>query len=168
MNLQAFKKKKMINLLLIAISILLICLGFYHIYELNRYMNEGTKVIAVVENVLTHPTQQEDQTIEEYKKELEHYNMLLEDYRRLGIIKESTTFAIIINYEFNNKEYTTELGYYSNEIKIGSTVIIYINNDNPLDFIYDGANKFGLYFCVIIGSVMFIFNSVVYSLLLNS
>ena len=156
MNLQAAKKKKMINILFIVISILLICLGFYHIYEQNRYIKDGAKVIAVVENVLVHPTQQEDQTLEEYKKELEHYNMLLDDYRRLGVIKESTTFAIIITFEFDNKEYTTELGYYSNEIKIGSTVTIYLNKDNPLDFIYDGANNFGLYFCMIVGTVMLV------------
>jgi hypothetical protein len=156
MNLQAAKKKKMINILFIVISILLICLGFYHIYEQNRYIKDGAKVIAVVENVLVHPTQQEGQTLEEYKKELEHYNMLLDDYRRLGLIKESTTFAIIITFEFDNKEYTTELGYYSNEIKIGSTVTIYLNKDNPLDVIYDGANNFGLYFCMIVGTVMLV------------
>jgi sulfite exporter TauE/SafE len=61
----------MINILFIVISILLICLGFYHIYEQNRYIKDGAKVIAVVENVLVHPTQQEGQTLEEYKKELE-------------------------------------------------------------------------------------------------
>lgn len=158
MNLRATNKKEMINIILIVISLLLIALGFYHLHEQNRYIKEGVQIIAVVENVLVHPTQQEGQTIEEYKKELEHYNFLLEDYKRQGIIKESSAIAIIIAYEYNNKEYVTELGYFSNELRIASTVTIYANKDNPLDFIYDGANKFGLYFCMVVGSVMHIFS----------
>lgn len=156
MNLRASNKKEMINILLIVISLLLIILGFYHLYEQNQFVKEGVKITAVVENVLSHPTQQEGQTEEEYKKELEHYNFLLEDYKRQGIIKETSAIAIIIAYEYNGKEYVTELGYFSSEIKIASTVTIYANKENPLDFIYDGANKFGLYFCLIIGSVMLV------------
>lgn len=158
MNLRASNNKTMINILLIVVSLLLIALGFYHLYEQNQYMKEGAKITAVVENILVHPTQQEGQTEEEYKKELEHYNFLLEDYKRQGIIKESSSIAIIIAYEYNSKEYVTELGYFSNEIKIASTVTIYANKDNPYDFIYEGANKFGLYFCMVVGSVMFVFS----------
>ena len=33
---------------------------------------------------------------------------------------------------------------------------LYLNKDNPLDFIYDGANNFGLYFCMIVGTVMLV------------
>ena len=160
MNLRASNKKEMVNILLIVVSLLLIALGFYHLYEQNQFIKEGAKITAVVENVLTHPTMQEGQTEEEYKKELEHYQFLLEDYKRLGIIKESSSIAIIITYEYNGKEYTTELGYFSNEIKIASTVTIYANKDNPLNFIYEGANKFGLYFCMVVGSVMLIFSLV--------
>ena len=104
MNLRATNKKEMINIILIVISLLLIALGFYHLHEQNRYIKEGVQIIAVVENVLVHPTQQEGQTIEEYKKELEHYNFLLEDYKRQGIIKESSAIALIIASEYNNKE----------------------------------------------------------------
>ena len=158
MNLREANKKEMINILFIVISILLIALGFYHLYEQKKFVKDGVKIAAVVENILTHPTQQEGQTVEEYKQELEHYNFLLQDYKNQGIIKQSSSIAIIITYEYNGKEYTTELGYFSNEIKIASIVNIYANKDNPLDFIYEGANNFGLYFCMIVGSVMFVFS----------
>ena len=158
MNKSVSNKRQLINLLLIVIAILLIALGFYHLYEQNQYVKNGAKVSAVVVNVLMHPEQAEGQTLEDYKKELERYNDLLEDYKRQGIIKETSAIAIIIEYTYNNKEYTTELGYFSDTLKIASTVTIYINKDNPKDFIYEGANNFGLYFCMIVGSVMLLFS----------
>jgi len=160
MNTSVANKKKLINILLIIISIILIALGFYHLYQENQYVKNGVKTSAVVINVLRHPERTEGQTEDEYKRALEQYNILLEDYRRQGIIKDSTAIAIIINYEYNGKEYITELGYFSGELTIASTVTIYINKDNPSDFIYEGANKFGLYFCMIVGSVMLIFSVV--------
>ena len=158
MNKSVSNKRQLINMLLIVIAILLIALGFYHLHEQNQYVKNGAKVSAVVVNVLMHPEQAEGQTLEDYKKELERYNDKLEDYKRQGIVKETSAIAIIIEYSYNNKEYTTELGYFSETLKIASTVTIYINKDNPKDFIYEGANNFGLYFCMIVGSVMLIFN----------
>ena len=37
---------------------------------------------------------------------------------------------------------------------------IYLNKNNPKDFIYEGANQFGLYFCMIVGFVMLIFSAI--------
>ena len=142
MNKSVSNKKQLTNLLLIVIAILLIALGFYHLYERNQYIKNGEQITAVVVNVLMHPQQAEGQTEEEYKKELERYNDKLEDYKRQGIIKETSAIAIIIEYTYDNKEYTTELGYFFDTLKIASTVTIYINKDNPKDFICEGANNF--------------------------
>ena len=76
------------------------------------------------------------------------------------LFAELSIIAIIIEYEYDDKEYTTELGYYSEEISIASTVTIYLNKNNPKDFIYEGANQFGLYFCMIVGFVMLIFSAI--------
>ena len=94
MNKSVSNKKQLTNLLLIVIAILLIALGFYHLYERNQYIKNGEQITAVVVNVLMHPQQAEGQTEEEYKKELERYNDKLEDYKRQGIIKETSAIQI--------------------------------------------------------------------------
>lgn len=160
MNSSVANKKKLINILLIVVALLLIALGFYHLYQHNQYMKNGVKTQATVINVLMHPQQVEGQTEDDYKRQLEEYKNLLKDYKRQGIVKESSAIAIIIEYEYDGKEYTTELGYYSEEISIASTVTIYLNKNNPKDFIYEGANQFGLYFCMIVGFVMLIVSAI--------
>ncbi len=153
MNKAALNRKTLTYLLFIIGSVLLLALGFYHLYNQNKYIKEGIKVTAIVENVLTHP----ESGIDNYEQELVHYESLLNYYRNEGVISETTNVAIIITYDYNGKTYLTELGYYSPEIKIAQTVRIYINKNNPLDFMYDGENKFGLYFCMIVGGVMLVF-----------
>lgn len=154
MNKRNLERKNLISIGLIVLSILLICLGFYHLYQQNKYVKDGDKVTAVVENILKHPSSD----VENYEQELENYNQKLKDYREMGIISETSAIAIIINYTYNGKEYRTELGYFSEDIRIAQEVIIFVNKDNPKDFIYEGTNNFGLYFCMIVGGVMFVFS----------
>lgn len=150
MNNSANFKKQMICYILIGISLLLILLGFYHLHTYNKYVKDGDKVQAIVENILVYP----DANGVDYENELEHYNALLNLYRSEGVIGKSTTVAIIISYAHNGNIYEKELGYFSDDIKIGNILTIYVNKDNSKDFVYEGENKFGLYFCMIVGSVL--------------
>ncbi len=152
MNNSANFKKMMSSVILIGVSLLLLALGFYHLYNHNRYLKDGDKVPAIVENILTYP----DSTGMDYEQELKYYNELLKYYRDQGIIEENTSVAIIISYSHNGKIHTDELGYFSDSIKIGQVVNIFVNKNDSSDFIYEGENKFGLYFCMIVGGVFLI------------
>ena len=50
MNNSANFKKMMSSVILIGVSLLLLALGFYHLYNHNRYVKDGDKVPAIVEN----------------------------------------------------------------------------------------------------------------------
>lgn len=43
-----------------------------------------------------------------------------------------------VRYIFNNEEYETKLDYYSSEMRIGDYVELYINKDDPEDYVYAG------------------------------
>lgn len=154
MNKRNLERRNLITIGLIILSIVLLGLGFYHLYQQHKYVNKGEKISAVVENILKHPSSD----VDNYKEALKEYNLKLEEYREMGVIGKDSAIAIIISYQYNGKEYLTELGYFSDEIRIAQEVIIYINKDNPRDFIYEGSNKFGLYFCMTVGGVMLLFS----------
>lgn len=41
-----------------------------------------------------------------------------------------------IRYIFNNEEYETKLAYYSSTMRIGDEVELYVNKDDPEDYVY--------------------------------
>lgn len=152
MNKFELSRKKLIYVILIIVSILLLLLGVYHINVQKNYIEKGYKTYAIVDNILTYP----DSNSETYEEDLKHYQDLLEYYKNLGIVNKNSGTAIIINYEFKGEEYTSDLNYFSTDIFIGQTLIIYLSEDDPTDFIYENENKFGLYFCMIVGTLLFI------------
>lgn len=145
-------KKNFICILLIALSLLLIGLGFYHLHSFNKYYKDGDKVNAYVENILIYPNSDS----ETYEEELDHYKELLKQYKAMGIISSHEGTAIIITYRHNDQNITTSLGYFSDDISIGQSLTIYVNQNDSKDFIYEGENKFGLYFCMTVGTVLLI------------
>ena len=56
-----------------------------------------------------------------------------------------------IRYIFNNEEYETKLYYYSSAMRIGDDVELYINKDDPEDYVYAGNGPIilGIIFIVI-------------------
>ncbi len=156
MNNRAFYKKNFILIILIAVSLLLLLLGFYHIYHHYAFVKEENKVTAEIKNILSYP----DANSENYKQELKEYNALLKEYREKGIIRETSAIAIIIGYTVDGKTYLKELGYFSDEMYIGQDLTIYINKNNPENFVYNGGSKFGLYFCMIVGAGLLIVCSI--------
>jgi len=56
-----------------------------------------------------------------------------------------------IRYIFNNEEYETKLYYYSSTMRIGDDVELYINKDDPKDYVYAGNGPIvlGVIFIVI-------------------
>ena len=152
MNKFELGRKKLVYIVLIFVSILLLLLGFYHISVQRNYIDNGYKTVAVVENILQYP----DSSSETYEEDLKHYESLLEYYKEQGIIDKYAGTAIIISYEFKGKEYLCDLNYFSSDISIAQTLIIYLSEDDPTDFIYEKENKFGLYFCMIVGSCLLI------------
>lgn len=60
-----------------------------------------------------------------------------------------------ISYTTAGNEYTIQLNYYSNGMKAGDTVKLYVNNNNPKDIIYVGKGPvvMGVLF-VIIGAAL--------------
>lgn len=156
MNNRAFDKKNFILLILIGVSLLLLLLGFYHIYHQYAYTKEENKVVAEIKNILSYP----DSNSETYEQDMKEYNTLLNEYREMGIISKTSAIAIIIEYTVNGNRYMTELGYYSDEMYVGQDVIIYVNKNNPEDFIYANGNKFGLYFCMIVGVALLLVSGI--------
>lgn len=154
MNKIAFNRKKILFIILIITAIILLLLGVYHLFDRNKYIKNGEKVYAKVVNILSYP----DSGSDTYQADLKEYRELLDEYRELGIISETTGVAIIIEYQYQDKTYTKELGYFSNEIYISQNVGIYLNKNNPTDFIYEGSSQFAIYFCFIVGSVLLISN----------
>ncbi len=152
MNNFELSRKKLFNIIIIAVAILLILLGFYHISVQKNYIKNGYKTVAIVENILKYP----DANSETYEEDLKHYKTLVEYYKNIGVMNKDTGTAIIISYEFKGKEYMCDLDYFSSEIGIGQTLIIYLSEDDPTDFIYEKENKFGLYFCMIVGSCLLV------------
>ncbi len=152
MNRTQMSRKKLFYISLIMVSVLLILLGFYHISVQRNYIEKGYKTVAIVENILKYP----DRNSETFEEEYEHYQKLLKYYKQQGIINKDSGAAIIITYEFRGQEYITELDYFSTDISIAQTLIIYLSEDDPTDFIYEKENKFGLYFCMIVGSCLLI------------
>ena len=150
MNINNAKKRKLIYIILMIVAVLLLLCGFYHINHLNKYVKNGDKVRAYVENILEFP----DQNSESYEQDVEHYQKLLKYYKNLNVIDKDATVAIIICYTHNNNYITTDLNYFSNSIMIGQVLTIYVNQDDSYDFVYEKENKFGLYFCMIVGSVL--------------
>ena len=147
MNHFELSRKKLFNIIIIVVAILLLVLGFYHITVQQKYINNGYKTIAFVENILKYP----DANSETYEEDLKHYETLVKYYKNIGVMNKDSGAAIIITYDFKGKEYMCDLDYYSSEITIGQTLIIYLSEDDPTDFIYEKENKFGLYFCMIVG-----------------
>lgn len=156
MNKIAFNRKKIVFIILIIVACILLLLGFYNLQDRNKYIKNGEKVYGKVVNILTYP----DSNSDTYNADLEEYRQLLEEYKSLGIISKTTAIAIIIEYQYQENTYTKELGYFSNEIYISQSVTIYVNKDNPTDFIYEGSSQFAIYFCFIIGTVLLISNLV--------
>lgn len=152
MNTRELSRKKLFYISLIIVSILLLLLGFYHISVQRNYIENGYKTVAIVENVLKYP----DASSETYEEEIKHYEDLLDYYKAQGIIDKYAGTAIIISYEFKGKEYICDLEYFSSDISIAQTLIIYLSEDDPTDFIYEKENKFGLYFCMIVGTCLLI------------
>ena len=58
---------------------------------------------------------------------------------------------VYIRYIFNNEVYEAKLGYYSSSMRIGDDVELYINKDDPEDYIYAGNGPIvlGVIFIVI-------------------
>ena len=56
-----------------------------------------------------------------------------------------------IRYIFNNEEYETKLYYYSSAMRIGDDVELYVNKDDPEDYVYAGNGPIvlGVIFIVI-------------------
>lgn len=70
-------------------------------------------------------------------------------YRHNGETKRD--YNVTIDYTFNNNTYTDELGFYTSSMDIGDTVLIYVNPDNPNEFVYkNGGILFLLSGCVFI------------------
>ena len=65
----------------------------------------------------------------------------------------------IISYNVMGEQHTVELDYYSNSMKTGDKVIIYVNANNHKDFIYGGKSP-------IVLCAMFILVGIVVSTLL--
>ena len=66
-----------------------------------------------------------------------------------------------IRYIFNNEEYETKLYYYSSTMRIGDDVELYINKDDPKDYVYAGNGPIvlGVIFIVIgIFVLLFFYN----------
>ena len=63
-----------------------------------------------------------------------------------------------VRYIFNNEEYETKLDYYSSEMRIGDYVELYINKDDPEDYVYAGNGPvvLGVIF-IVIGIVPLLF-----------
>ena len=63
-----------------------------------------------------------------------------------------------IRYIFNNEEYETMLYYYSSSMRIGDDVELYINKDDPEDYVYagNGPIELGVIF-IVIGIVPLLF-----------
>ena len=109
----------------------------------------GDEVDAIVWNILDHP----DSSSPTYEADLKEYNTKLKYYRDLGYMSETSIVAIFIKYNHNNKEYITELGYFSPEIRIGQSVKILVSKDDSTDFIVKEKKHFALIFCLITGSI---------------
>lgn len=154
MNKTAFLRRRNIFITLIIIAFILIGLGFIHLSQRNKYVVNGDKVYAKIVNILTYP----DSSSSTYEQDLKEYNQLLEEYYELGIIRKTTSIAIIVEYEYQGVKYTKELGYFSNDLYISQIVTIYVNKTNPTDFLYEGSSQFALYACFIIGTVLLISN----------
>ena len=46
---------------------------------------------------------------------------------------EIVNYDVIVEYEYNNEIYSTELGYYSSDMQLGDYITIYVNQDNPIE-----------------------------------
>lgn len=152
MNAANYKRRRLIYIILMVVAVLLLLCGFYHINHFSKYINNGDKVRAYVENILEHP----DQNSENYEQDVEHYQKLLQYYKDQNVIDQHVVVAIIISYTHNGNDITTDLNYFSQSIQIGQVITIYVNKADSYDFIYEKENKFGLYFCMIVGSVLLI------------
>lgn len=150
MNESNSKKNKKLFIIMLVLGIIFLIVGLYNLISYESYYKKGDKVEARVVNVLTYPDSNDDL----FEKELEHYKALLQEYKSKGIIKENTNVAIIIMFDYNNKSYEKELGYFSNDLHIGQLVTIYIKDSNPNDFMYGGKNKFSIYASLIIGGTL--------------
>ncbi len=158
------RKKKITFITIFIIGLVFILLGIYHNIYMQSYFVNGEKVTAVVTNILTYPESSDS----EYDKELKAYQKLLEEYKEKNIIDKDTGSAIIITYEYQEKEYIRELGYFSNDIHIGQRVDIYIRNNNPLDFKYTNRNNFAIIASFILGTICIIYSLFSLFILINN
>lgn len=144
------KKNQKLCIVFLVIGLLFLLIGFYNLFNYNSYYKNGEKISARIENILAYPDSSDDQ----YETELEHYKQLLQEYKDKGVIDDNSSVAIIISFNYNNQNYEKELGYYSSDLHIGQSVTIYIKNNNPDNFLYEGKNKFSIYAAVIIGATL--------------
>lgn len=149
MNKAMNKRNSFIYIIIIIVSLLLLLLGIYYLINENSYGKNGDEVDAIVWNILDHP----DSSSPTYEADLKEYNTKLKYYRDLGYMSETSIVAIFIKYNHNNKEYITELGYFSPEIRIGQSVKILVSKDDSTDFIVKEKKHFALIFCLITGSI---------------
>lgn len=150
MNNSVIKGKKTKYIIILIIGILFLLLGLYYVINQHKYIENGVKVEATVENILTPPNKNDDY----YEIEIEHYRDLLRDYKSRKIINEYSNVAIIISYEYNGTEYLKELGYFSDNYRIGQVLFIYLNKNNPKDFISEKEDMFSMYASIILGFVL--------------
>lgn len=65
---------------------------------------------------------------------------------------EKYEYQVFVKYSYNDKEYKNkEYGNYDSSMKVGDKVLVYINPDNPSEFISDPSGNF---ITIIIGVVI--------------
>lgn len=164
MNETNAKKNKRLCIVFLIVGLLFLLIGFYNLYNYNIYYKKGYKIDARIENILEYP----DSNDEQFETELEYYKSLLQEYKDKGVIKENTNVAIIIIFDYNGQSYEKELGYYSSDLHIGQLVTIYLKNNNPNDFLYEGKSKFAIYAALIVGITLSIISCAILLILTHN
>ena len=103
-------------------------------------------------------------TIWSYAKELNRFR--IEGYEVIARITEISGMydnrKAFITYTAADKEQTVELSYYSNSMRVGDKVKIYVNDTNPQDYVYVGKGPVVMCILfVLIGIVLVITNWIV-------
>lgn len=164
MNQISQRRKKISIIIILIVGLVCILLGVYHNFYMRSYFENGEKITAVVINILVYPESSDS----EYDNELKAYLQLLEEYKEKNIIDQDTGSAIIISYEYQEEEYTRELGYFSNDIHIGQRVDIYIRNNDPLDFKYTNRSNFAIIVSFVLGTLCVIYGAFSLFILVNN